>query len=284
MLGAYYPENKDLQKAKSILVDALHKGVHRAALPGGIHTGIMATVAREIRFAKDNTRPAAGKIFDRKNSVGGGIGDPLIPYDEWCAVFTSQGWELDPECVKRNKIKEILNDGLEKSGHHILYEFIANPNSQPQTVAYKALNHRAVNATLSQISEIENSTLKTWVRNGIIRYNIARGAGALQPEATIQGLKENAGKGVGIAPAVLVAIIGAIAAAITATAQLVAAVKQADPQTTALWNQFQGIGTGVFGPEVPDWQGTGGGNGSAPGETDFLPLLLMAGAGLLLID
>lgn len=300
MLAAFAPEDKDLQKAKNILVDALYKGVHRTPLPGGIHTGTLATVVSAIRQAQRNTRPAAGKIFGRVNGIGQGIGDPLVPMADCTTSFwddSSNGWIVgdDPECMKLNKIKKILNDNLEKSSHHILYEFVKNPNATTPTVAAKSLNHRSVNATLSQISKVNNTNMISWVRNGIIRNNAIQGAGAIQPEKTIEIFKEkHAVSGIGAFP--IVAIIAAIAAAITATAQLVASLKQQDPQQAALWNQFQGIGTGVFGPEGEDWQGwqkIPPGTQLPPGtkppgttgeaETDYLPLLLLGGAAALLL-
>lgn len=295
ILSAYFPENKDLKKAKNILVDALYKGVHRSALPGGIHTGILATVVKEIRFAREDTRPAAGKIFGRVNGIGGGIGDPLIPYED-CTIYQENEYGqmvptdiIDPSCVKNNNIKKILNEQLEKSSHHLLYEFVANPNSSPQTVAIKTQSHRAAKATLSQISKLSQDNMRLWLRNGIIRQNAKNGAGAIQPEPTIQIFKENASvSGIGVLP-VAVIIIQAIAAAIAACATLVAALKQKDPQTAALWSQLQGIGTGVYGPEGTDWQGNGppppgGGNGSTTEEkTDYLPLLFLGGAAVLLM-
>lgn len=294
MLAAYYPEDKDLQKAKALLVDTLYKGLHRSPLPGGIHTGTIATVVKEIRFAQDATRPAAGQIFGRVNGIGGGIGDPLIPYED-CNIYQENEYgemkptgSVDPSCIKNNNIKKILNDNLEKSSHHLLYEFVANPNSAPQTVAIKTQSHRAAKATLSKISKLSQDNMRLWMRNGIIRQNTKRGAGAIQPEPTIQIFKENAGvSGIGVVPAI-VPILQAVVAAIAAIATLVAALKQKDPQTAALWAQLQGIGTGVYGPEGTDWTGNGppppGGSGGATGEgQDYLPILLLGGAAVLLM-
>jgi hypothetical protein len=131
-----------------------------------------------------------------------------------------------------------------------------------------------------------------WIRNGVIRNNIAQGAGAIQPEDTIATLKSGAIAGIGepLTAAALYAIIKAIAAAISAAYSLVLLLKQKDPQTAALWNQLQGIGTGVFGPEQNDWYtgaGGGGGNETQPGPAGdlekYLPYgLILAGAYVLI--
>jgi hypothetical protein len=297
MLAAYAPEDKELQKSKQILQDVLYRGVHRAGgLPGGIFTGRLATVLAAIRNARQLARPAAGEITGRKNGISGGIGDPIIPYED-CQVVVDDpndplgAWTYtDAACVKRNEIKKILNDNLENSAHHILYDFVANPNLTPPIVAVKTQNHRAARATLSQISKLSSTSLKMWIRNGVIRNNIAQGAGAIQPEDTIATLKSGAIAGIGepLTAAALVAIIKAIAAAISAASALVLLLKQKDPQTAALWNQLQGIGTGVFGPEQNDWYtGAGGGNETQPGTAGdiekLLPYgLILAGAYVLI--
>ena len=294
ILSAFYPEDQDLQKSKNILVDALYKGVHRTALPGGVHAGILATVVKELRFARENVKPAAGRIIGRKNGIGSGIGDPLIPYDD-CTIYQENEYgqmvatnDVDPDCLKNNNIKKILNENLEKAGHHILYEFVSNPNAQPATVAAKTLNHRAVKATVSKVSKLSQDNMRLWLRNGIIRNNAARGAAPMQPEMTIDQFKAKsvAVSGVGFLPAAVV-IIQCIVAAIAATATLVSALKSKDSQTAALWNQFQGIGTGVFGPETYDWQGGGGGGGGGGStteeETDFLPIIIIGGAAAVLL-
>jgi hypothetical protein len=294
MLAAYAPEDKELQKSKQILQDVLYRGVHRAGgLPGGIFTGRLATVLAAIRNARQFARPASGKIIGRQST---GINNPLIPYED-CTIYQEDEYGqmqptdiVDPDCVRANNIKKILNDNLEKSAHHILYDFVANPNATPTIVAVKTQNHRAARATLAQVSKLSSTSLKMWIRNGVIRNNITQGAGAIQPEDTITALKSGGVAGIGepLTVAVLVAIIKAIAAAISAAAALVMLLKQKDQQTAALWNQLQGIGTGVFGPEQNDWYtGSGGGAGTQPGPASdlekYLPYgLFLAGAYVLI--
>ena len=263
ILSAMYPENKVLKRSKNILVDALYKGVHNNPLPSGIYTGELATVVSAVRQAREDVRPAIGQIFGRRN-LGKGIGDPLIPYED-CQQYQENEYgqlygtgNYDTSCLKANAIKKILNDGLEKSSHHILYEFVKNPNTQPQLVAIKYQNHRATKETVSKITKLNVENMRLWLRNGVIRHNALKGAGPLQPENTIDVFRavslEEQGKvsGIGVIP-VAVLIIQAIAAAVGACAALVAAFKQKDQQTAALWDQMNGIGTGAFGPQLQDW-------------------------------
>lgn len=298
ILAAMYPENKEIQHSRALLIDSLYKGLHNGALPVGIFTGNVAEVVSQIRRARTNTLPSIGKLYGRRNPAKG-IGDPLIPYDD-CVVIEHEdpltGWTWqeyeDPNCEKNNQFKSILNAHLEKASHHILYEFVTNANVQPGVVITKSVNHKAATSTIHQTTALGRENIRLWMRNGVLRHNAQKKAGALSPEITIQYLRENGGKSIGIAPAVLVAIIGAIAAAISAAAQMVAACKQADSASAALFNQLQGIGTETWGPEGPDWQiddGNGGGSGSTTTESNSffdndlaMPLLVGAGAYLLL--
>ena len=273
ILSAMYPENKVLKRSKNILVDALYKGVHNNPPPSGIYTGELATVVAEINKARQETWPAIGQIFGRKD-LGAGIGDPLIPYDI-CDLNFVTGMQ-DPKCAKLNAFKKILNDNLEKSGHHLLYEFVKNPNQQPQTVAIKTQSHHATKAVIAQITTVSQDNLRLWMRNGVIRQNAAKGAGPLQPENTIDVFKKaSTVSGIGVLPVAIV-IIQVITAAIMAAATLVAAFKQKDPATAALWAQMNGIGTGAYGPEETDWEtippggGGGGGGGSDNTGSDLL--------------
>lgn len=300
MLAAMYPENKELLRSRQILVDALYKGLHNTPLPTGIFTGNLATVISEIRKAQKDTRPAVGAFYGRKN-VGRGIGDPLVPLSD-CQkeAFVPPHYMDDfkyKACQLQNEYKKILNDKFEKSSHQLLYDFVANPNAVPPVVTVKATNHRLARGTVHTITKISMDNLKLWERNGIIRYNsLAGGVGPRHPEETIQILKENAAmSGIGVVP--IAAIILAIAAAITAIAQLVSSFKAKGPDTTALWNQLQGIGTETYGPQLQDWNMDGvidqqdqvienqqnNNTGSGLLENDLAIPLLVGGAAYLLL-
>ena len=300
ILASMYPENKEIQKSKNILVDALYRGVHRYALPGGIFTGQVADVVAEVRRARQNTAPASGFIFGRQNMMSG-IGDPLIPYED-CEQYQENEYgemkptgNFDQSCLKKNALKKILNDGLEKSSHHIMYEFVSNPNEQPSLVAVKTQSHRASTAIIGKVVQVKRDDIRLWERNGVLRRNAQAGLGAIQPEGAIGFLKKEASmNGIGaVEAAVVIGILKLIGLAISAAATLIMAFKQQDPNKAGLFNELQGIGTGVFGPELEDWQkppGTPppGGGGDGGGSSDLLnnelaiPLLVGAGAYLLL--
>ncbi|MDV7397209.1 hypothetical protein RZS08_37760, partial [Arthrospira platensis SPKY1] len=165
ILASFYPEDKEVQKARGILIDTLYKGLHRAPMPTGIYSGKVATVAKAMKQARKLTQPANGKmIFGRNGGVGGGIGDPLIPMNDCATIINSLEGPSDPKwssaqaayqaCIKENKMKKLLNDHLEKSSHHLLYEFVKESeiNSSPVTVAVKATNHRIGTGVLNQVT------------------------------------------------------------------------------------------------------------------------------------
>lgn len=266
ILSAMYPENKALSRSKSILVDALYRGVHRYALPGGIFTGQVAEVVSEVRKARQNTTPASGIIFGRQNLMAG-IGDPLIPYED-CEQYQENEYgqqvptgNFNQSCLKKNALKKILNNGLEKSSHHILYEFVSNPNEQPTMVAIKTQNHRTSTAIIGKVAQVNREDLRLWERNGVLRHHGKAGLGPIQPEGAIGFLKKEASmNGIGIGSpeaAVVIGILKLIGLAISAAAALIVAFKQQDANKAALFNELQGIGSGVFGPQIGDWNKDG---------------------------
>jgi hypothetical protein len=177
---------------------------------------------------------------------------------------------------------------LEKSSYHLLYEFSSQQDAaQYNSVATKRVLHKAGTTTMHNITKVQQDNLRIWMRNGVMRSNAGKGIAPLQPEQSIATLRENAGKGVGIDPITLIAIIAAIATAIGEIAKMVAQVKVAAKNPLA-FQEVQGIGTGSFGPEGEDWwreEGKEDENKTeeSKGFSDLvLPLAIGAGALLLL--
>lgn len=316
ILASFYPEDKEVQKARGILIDTLYKGLHRAPMPTGFHSGKVATVVGAIRKARKQTQPANGQmLFGREGGIGGGIGDPLIPMTDCSSIINNLEGPSDPnwsssqalyqECAKENKMKKILNEHLEKSSHHLLYEFVKSSevNNYPATVAVKAINHRIGTDVLHQVTKLSRNNIRLWMRNGVMRHNVLEGLEPLPPEDSINLLRNNpkfkeAINGIGVVETATIALIiaiaklvGAIAAAITAAAGLIMLLKKNDSASAQFWQQTQGIGTETWGPGENDWQGGGEAPpGSLPpgagldGSDQSLPLLLIGGGlGLFLL-
>lgn len=295
MLAAFYPENKEFQQGKSMLENALYRGIHGAPPAFGILSPGLQKVAGAINQARRNNRPANGvAIVQRESTRMGGIGNPLVPMqdcqpliEEWYVTNNMATLEKYKLCNEANKYVPTLNQHLEKGSYHLLYEFTTpQQGAEYNAVATKRVLHKAGTTTMHNITKVEQENLRLWMRNGVMRSNTAKGIAPLQPEQSIAALKENAGKGVGIDPLTLLAIIGAIAAAIAEISKMVANIKATSKNQYA-FQEVQGIGTGPFGPEGEDWYLPPGtvppGTTESTGLSDLaIPLAIGAGALLLL--
>jgi hypothetical protein len=300
MLAAFYPENKEFQQGKSMLENALYRGIHGAPPAFGILSPGLQAVAKAINKASRDNRPANGS-----NITARGINrqpsakkpSPLITVEDCQTIeiedpttgWTFQEW-ADPECPKRVKYQVALNSYLEKSSYHLLYEFASIQDAQKYNpVSVKRVLHKASTTTLHDITKLPPENLRLWMRNGVMRTNAQKGISPLQPEQSIAALRDNAGAGIAIAPAVLVAIIGAVVAALQAVTVMVVELKKTSNNPYAFQN-VPGLGTGPFGPEGEDWSLPPGTvppgtttETESPGLSDLaIPLAIGAGALLLL--
>ncbi|NUO01006.1 MAG: hypothetical protein HUU01_10370 [Saprospiraceae bacterium] len=293
ILAAYYPEMKEFAVGAQELDNLLYKGLHQ-----GIYLGLSAPafVRRAVGQARGKTQPEGGGILQRRASVGN-----LIPFEDCDALMTAtqDPWAQHEEyiytenaqslfCRERNGEIQILNQHLEKSAHHLLYEYVTNANTVPGIVATKHVLHRNAVSKVGQLFVFDRANLVLWLRNGVMRNNALNGAPPYQPEVTINALKPGAGVGEPITLAAITGIITAIIGAVSATVALLKALKAAKEQE--IKTVAQGIGTPTFGPEQGDWKNWAG--SSQPGATpegeggkdleSYLPLLL-GGAAILML-
>lgn len=237
---------------KELIKDALFLGVNDTAGVSKIkrikNQQVRAALMRAAKDVKTNSALPIRRV---------GISDPLIPLEDCGAYVNAAYGQNNPaevaRCEAQNRYKRMLNEHLEDSAHHLLYEYVISPNAAPATVAAKKVLHTGVIDSLATITGLSRNNLRLWIRNGTLRNNAKRGAGALQPEETIPALKQAVEQGVGGLPAaVIVAIISAISAAVAGTLQLIAqmnATEQAKIRATAAT-----IGQPNFGPLKSDWE------------------------------
>ena len=316
ILRAFYPESRELAEAENLLYSALGNGLHALRYMPGNN---VPWARKAIRQAIPLTKPAAGHIAGRRSLETGVQG--LIPFED-CQQYMRE--ENDPyaqydsiryhdtteslACQERNKEVGLLNQHLEPSSHHLLYEYMKNPNSAPGIVAAKTVSHRNAVSGLSSLMDFNRDNMALWLRNGIMRNNATNGTQPFQPEKTNEILRTESPRnkpaqaGASVSGPYLVAlpiILKAVAAAIAATVSLIATLKAAKAQQ--LRNTAQGIGSSTFGPQADDWFGAGGGNqpsgnggnggedggnggNGGNGESNTPLLLLGAGAVLLLMN
>jgi len=291
MLSEFYPENQSLRASfeslRDVLYNGLHRGLNLAHLSQRLKTG---PASGWLSWADRGTDPGQGleNLFEDAGPDGAAVRGipqvdcvakyPLIPQQQWFMMnpnatpaqyttYSNGVQDLRFACSKENVWRGVLNTNFEKSAHHPLYRFEANPNSATATVAAKAVLHSNSMATLANLSKISTTNIRDWQINGILAQNIAKGAGPLTPQETIEGLKQAQTEGIGsLSVAAVIAIITAITAAVGAATSMIIAIKQKEPTAATVFEQTtQGWGTPQWGPEKTDWQGTGGGSGSQPG-------------------
>ncbi len=297
ILADYYPDYPQYRSAATMGENALFQGLHTGTGVGA-WTKVLDPIQQEMAWAiiegKGQTDPASGWLpwelkprtpLDGGFAVsGGGIyGIPELdcnalypstpPAGMPASVVASWAAEQDARraaCRKQNEWRTLLNDKYEQTGHHPLYKFYPDPNSAPGVVGTKYVLHRNSIGALAQISKISETNLTQWQINGILAQNIAKGAGALSPIETIEGLKQAAAEDVGsLTVAALVAIITAISGAIAAAGGLILAIKGKDEAAaTTFQSVAQGWGTPTYGPEKSDWQTTTGGGNTGGGSNN----------------
>lgn len=318
ILSAYYPEAREARRSAELLKDALFMGLHG---PKNRLSGTdQAQVRRLIEQARARTAPAAF-VMDGRASILQGIGDvidrdtpPIV--NDWgrdgngtgsaidatlppMPAFTQKDCGKKPTgpfknkerreaydlCAQQNQYVRLLNEKLEKSGHHILYSFNDKPNQSPQVVTVKTVNHRAAIEKWNEITGLSKDNIRNWIRVGIMRNNARVGVEPYQPEQTIAVFKEGViaknQKGVGepLTIAAIVAIISAITAAAGATAALINSLSARD--SLRFKSSLGDMGLPSFGPEEGDWldqliNDLTGGDGTSTGGFDIKQLIIPA--------
>lgn len=194
--------------------------------------------------------------------------------------------EAEAACRLRLNFEDLLNNGVTGMGHHMLYKSI-DRDFQPisgSRVDTKRLLQVIGVESCAKLAEFSDATIMyEWLENGILAKNMEVGAGPVnsvkssfilspEPEALwAQYLAENPARakwekmnpgisGIGILPAVAIAIVGAITAAIALASDFLAAAREKN--SLALSNA-QGFGSIALKSEQSDWalppSQTGGG-------------------------
>lgn len=288
LLGNYYDDRK-LKEGAVILDNVLRSGVHQGIqLPAGSPD----FVRNAISFAKEKTSPVTGFFTNERNQVAP-VGINAIP-EVNCSLTrlpneSRAHWNMRiRQCKEKNQDINLLNTYLEKTAHHLLYEFNTNSQLTP-VIGAKTVLHRSWTSSMSELFGFNRDDWRQWLRNGVIRYNVVGGLPAIQPEDTCQawfeGTAANPGVGEPLTIAAITGIITVISAAAGATATLINQLK-ADRQNR-IRGAAQGIGNKEMGPERDDSlldNNTGTTDTPPVAGLDIDPMLLLAaGAGVLLL-
>lgn len=208
--------------------------------------------------------------------------------DEWM--------KLVEECEFRKEMEILLNEKLEKSSHHMLYKGIPSnyPPMSGTNMGLKRILHLAGIESLANAAGVSVDNMKAWVEIGVQRSSALANIGPLgsvesgfyvatngNDKAYQDFLAWAAGNNrpggrIGIAPAVVIAIIGLVSAALSAAVEIVKAV---NVRKVAALASAQGFGTSAYSPEKGDLNV---GGAVTPGK-DNTGLLIAAAAGAYLL-
>lgn len=288
LLASFYPDDRQAATDLRAITEALEAGLHAKSYQ--LPRGVSPRVARYIRDAAKLNMP---------EGLPQGLGGVLIPYED-CQAFMTQTLdryaqyeeiiygetEHSIDCRERNKEIRVLNQYLEPSAPHVLYNFVRNPNAAPPVVVAKSvLQKNAVEAMHTQFG-FDATNFNIWLRNGVMRANTRQEIPPVSPEQTIELMRRGAQEGVGIDPATVALIVGigkALVAAIGATTALLSSIKA--QKLAKIRAAAEGLGNKSFGPDKTDWPGGEEGEDTNEGgdaSKYILPLAIGAAAFLLL--
>jgi len=287
----FYPEAKQFQRGAALLDNALNSGISGGVnFVGALHDPYLQRVARAIKMASRMTAPASGSVFSREN-VMSGIGE-VIPAEarkQACQAAATAMILKRPECrfppyapgsvcaklldsetrqcEKAFKIENILNGGIENSGHHVVYKSLPSNFQLPTEVVVKRTLHKTGVEGMALVGKIQTGLMYEWVENAIILKNTKIGVGPIKSPVTslylapdpmaemdkYNKLSRDRGDAIGIDPAttaIVIKVVGGIVAAITAAATL---LKQLRSEEAYAMSEARGFGTEAFSGSKQDW-------------------------------
>jgi len=303
MFSAFYPDVPEYRRAVSLVDDVLKAGVHGGVSFIGAIPDELQQVARVIAQAVDQTRPAAGGELLGRESIMNGIGEIIptadstlrrnncikkvnnsnLPYKEQQAGVK--------KCETLFEIERIYNGYMERIGHHTVYNRITQgwPDT-PDRVFTKLILHDAGIEGMANAAELSKNLISDWVENGVLAKNSAIGAGLIgstttsfylspDPELSLSKYlawqQQRGGAKIGIAPAVVVAIVGAITAVAGAAFQFLTEIQK---QKAFAMSEAKGFGTSAYSAAQSDWP-IGAGNPTTGEQSNRTFTLLAAAAG-----
>ena len=249
--AAAYPEFPEFKKAVSLIDNSLNAGVSRGVnFIGALDTKYLQDVARIITKATKMQQPAAKIGLLGRDNIGHGIGDiPVV--DRYLACMKKAGGNIAKifNCQKAAKIEEILNDGIIKSGHHVLYKNLKIGDKLPVEVSIKANQHKLGVEGMALAGELDSNLMYDWVETAILKKNVMGKVGPLSSRETAFVLGGRDGIGI-IDPITATFIISLVSAALGGAAALLKALRSEKAYAMA---EAKAFGTKTNSPNEDDW-------------------------------
>jgi hypothetical protein len=162
------------------------------------------------------------------------------------------------ECELSYEFSDLLAKQIDKSAHHMLYEFVEHPNELPSTVGTKAVLHKTAISSLSDLAYIDRNNVRIMAENGIMRTNSGAKAKEITPQYTLDVLRESINVN---DPKARIGVFG-----IDDIAIIVAVISQAikwatdfkqkmnDQRRASFESLNNGFGTKGYSPDPIDWE------------------------------
>lgn len=297
-------------EAATMLQNALHAGVHGGYKFVGAVPDTLQNVARLIKKAEAQRRPASKAIFYRPNGAIKGIGQTIIPYAdrEAACLKLAKTPAQALECKKQYDIEKTVNDKMEPMAHHMLYKSLPSNYTLPTEVIVHRGYHRLGVEGIANVGKLTNYDLMyQWVETAILIKNAGKGVGPLgslqssfslapdpdqawaeflakqgatptgnNPKYDKMNPKIN-GAHVGIAPALIAALVTIISGAIGAAFSFLTEIRKTE---ILAMSEARGFGTPEFSAAQSQWLLGPGNQPGTAGMSNTMWLLLAAGAGL----
>jgi len=277
MFSAFYPDVPEYRRAVAMVDDVLKSGVHRGVSFIGAIPDELQQVAQVINQAVNLTRPAAGNLLGRE-SIMNGIGEIIPTADSTLrrnnCIKKVNNSNLSykeqqagvKKCETLFEIERIYNGYIERVGHHTVYNRITQGwPDMPDRVFAKLILHDSGIEGMANAAELPKPLISDWVENGVLAKNSAIGAGMvgstttsfyLSPEPELLLSKyvawqqQRGGAKIGIAPAVVIAVVGAITAVVGAALQFMTELQK---QKAFAMSEAKGFGTSAYSALQSDW-------------------------------
>jgi hypothetical protein len=282
----FAPDMPVYSQAINMIDQALKNGTDGVNYIGAIPNDLQP-LAATITNAVRRTQPASRAGNYAKIGV-----IPLAERYKACLDAAKTSFEK-LKCGENFNIEKILNDGIERSGHHLLYKSLPREYAVPSDVSTKRILHQTGVEGMALVGELPTDLMYLWVENGVILKNVQNKIGPLgsatsslylapDPQQAVDAFKgwqsgQSSAKrdkikaggigGIAIDPitaGVIIAVVGALTAAFDM-------LKEMRKQKAYAMIQAQGFGTQAFSANTGDWQGS-------PVDNNNNNLLLLGGA------
>lgn len=213
---------------------------------------------------------------------------------------TKAEWlQLVEDCEFRKEMERLLNEKLEKCSHHMLYKSVPSnyPPVSGTAMNLKRILHNAGIESLANAAGVSIGNMRDWTEIGVQRSNALKGIGPLG--SVISGFYvatngsdkayqdfvqwQTGAKSVkiGIAPAVVTAIVAIVTAALAVAQEIVKAINL---RKVTVMASAQGFGTTAYNSEIGDLAQGGVVTPGAGGNNTGLVLAAAAAGAYLLLD